>query len=134
MNEQENIDIVIDEITNFVTGYFMALLMTNETLKFKKENNTFQIGKYLDRQSYYQNGSEPYFSSTHKISKISRTKIKFSFAFLKNDIGFAVELMDILNGFVDYKFYSGFAYDNCEFTMDFGLKKNSEKFFGKLNF
>ena len=124
MFEDEIFEIIFEELVNFVIGYTMMTCMTHETLVLKAEKDNIQFG-------YYQNS---HFVAKHYIRKVGRTKILFDFHFHHDELDFAMKLVRLLDGYVDYKFSNCHYCYNYYFVFDVGLKENRINFFKQLDF
>lgn len=130
MQNEEIIDIITEELIEFLETYIVLTSLTHEPFKLLvEEKKSLKFGQY---NGFWR--GEPYFSASHSITKWGRTKLRFSFTFHKDEVDFLFKLNRLLDGYVDYSVSNYSDRYHYGFTMDVGSKANYMKFFDRLNF
>lgn len=127
MLETEIIDMITDELVDFLASYIVMTSMSHEMLSSNIGETKIEFGQYKE---YY---GKRKFCSRHSITKTGRTKIRFNFEFHKDELEFAMKLVRLLDGYVDYGFGNWSNCYNYGFTFDVGSKENGIKLFERLN-
>lgn len=131
MLQEEVIDIVSEELIEFLEGYIAMTSLTHEAFTMQYEHQkSMRFGRYTDY--FYRNG-EQHFTTKHSISKIGRTKMRFGFSFYKDELYYAMQLIRLLDGYIDYSMYNGSDGYSYYFTLDVGSKARCIELFDKLN-
>lgn len=131
MLEEEVIDMLIDELAEFLENYVIMTSFVHEAFKLDfKDQELIALGSY--QETYFSN--EFYFKARHQIKKAGRTKLRFSFQFYKDEREYAMNLIKLLDGYIDYSFSNSSDYYFCGFTIDIGSKANFKRFFDGLSF
>lgn len=131
MLQEEVIDIVTEELVEFLEGYIAMTSLTHEAFTLKiKENVSLEFGRYTD---YFNWQGEQVFRTRHSIKKVGRAKVQFCFSFYPDEVDYAMQLVRLLDGYIEYGF-SNHSKLSFGFTIDVGSKANGIEFFDKLNF
>lgn len=133
MLQEEIVEILKDELVEFLNTYIAISAFTHDSLSLKVENQ--KSLKFIKYTGDYNWKGELIYHVRHSIVKAGRTKLQFSFKFHKDELNFALQLMHLLDGYIDYNMsnVSGKNYW-LSFTIDVYSKENCISFFNDLNF
>jgi hypothetical protein len=132
MLDVEVIDIITEELIEFLETYIVMTSLTHESFKLIVEDQkSLKFGQYSEHKNWK---GEHWFISRHSITKMGRTKLHFSFQFHKDEVDFLYKLNRLLDGYVDTNVSNYSDFYRYGFTFDVGSKANYIKLFDRLNF
>ncbi|AEO93362.1 gp100 [Bacillus phage G] len=129
MLQEEVIDMIMEEISEFVENYIIMSSLMQDALY--TEVDPGKSIRFLTRSERY---GSIYSEVRHQIIKRGRTRIAFSFRFLKEEADYAMELVHLLESYVEYSFGNYSNHYSCNFVLDVGSKKNGIELFEKVSF
>lgn len=130
MLEEEVVEMLMEELSEFLENYIIMTSFTHEAFKYKLvDQKSIEFGQYLEP---WRN-EEPRFAARHGIKKEGRTRLSFSFTFHKDERVFVMNLIRLLDGYVDYRLSNSLSY-HFHFVFDVYSKANCMKFFNSLDF
>lgn len=138
MLHEEVIDILMEEMVEFLESYIPMTSLTNELLSVEVDDNgSVRFFQYYDYIGY-DNKKHTKTEMKHLVKKVGRAKVFFYFEFSKDEYFYAKQLIDLLDGYVEYEMSNTFNNKNkkvycIDFEIDLGSKQNRINFLNKAS-